>query len=59
VDSLISAYGASAMAESNPLQAYMRDIHAASRHAVANPAANAELFGRAVLGVEPNITELI
>ncbi|MGC7098194.1 acyl-CoA dehydrogenase family protein [Amycolatopsis lurida] len=59
VDALISAYGASAMAESNPLQAYMRDIHAASRHAVANPAANAELFGRALLGVEPNITELI
>jgi alkylation response protein AidB-like acyl-CoA dehydrogenase len=59
VDELVTAHGASAMSESNPLQGLLRDIHAASRHAVANPAANAELFGRALLGVEPNITDLI
>jgi alkylation response protein AidB-like acyl-CoA dehydrogenase len=59
VDSLVSAHGASAMSESNPLNVFMRDVHAASRHAVANPASNSELFGRALLGVEPNITELI
>ena len=59
VDALVSAHGASAMAESNPLSGYMRDVHAASRHAIANPASNRELFGRALLGIEPNITELI
>ncbi|MDI2031414.1 acyl-CoA dehydrogenase family protein [Saccharopolyspora sp. TS4A08] len=59
VDDLVTAHGASAFAESNPLQAYVRDIHAASRHAVANPASCSEIFGRALLGVEPNITDMI
>lgn len=59
VDDLVTAHGASAFAESNPLQAYVRDIHAASRHAVANPASCSEIFGRALLGVEPNITDMV
>ncbi|MEV4646046.1 acyl-CoA dehydrogenase [Saccharopolyspora sp. NPDC049357] len=59
VDDLVTAHGASAFGESSPLQAYVRDIHAASRHAVANPASCSEIFGRALLGVEPNITEMI
>lgn len=59
VDDLVTAHGASAFAETNPLQAYVRDIHAASRHAVANPASCSEIFGRALLGVEPNITDMV
>ncbi|MEB3368634.1 acyl-CoA dehydrogenase family protein [Saccharopolyspora mangrovi] len=59
VDDLVTAHGAAAFAESSPLQAYVRDIHAASRHAVANPASCSEIFGRALLGVEPNITDMI
>ena len=59
VDLLVSAYGASALSESSPLHGCVRDIHTASRHAIASTAGNAELFGRALLGVEPNITELI
>jgi 3-hydroxy-9,10-secoandrosta-1,3,5(10)-triene-9,17-dione monooxygenase len=59
VDSLVSAHGAAALSESNPLNVFMRDIHAASRHALANPTTNSEVFGRALLGVEPNITNLI
>lgn len=59
VDDLVSAYGAAALSESDPLHAILRDIQTASRHALAHPASNAELFGRALLGVEPNITEMI
>ncbi|QUH03030.1 acyl-CoA dehydrogenase [Saccharopolyspora erythraea] len=59
VDLLVSAYGASAMADSNPLQGLLRDIHTGSRHAIASTLGNPELFGRAMLGVRPNITELI
>ncbi|MCI2418272.1 acyl-CoA dehydrogenase [Saccharopolyspora sp. K220] len=59
VDVLVSAYGASAMSESDPLQSILRDIQTASRHAIAHPASNAELFGRGLLGIEPNITEMI
>ncbi|MGP4017031.1 acyl-CoA dehydrogenase family protein [Saccharopolyspora sp. 5N708] len=59
VDILVSVYGASAMSESDPLHAILRDVQTASRHAIAHPASNAELFGRALLGIEPNITEMI
>ncbi|MEV0702724.1 acyl-CoA dehydrogenase [Saccharopolyspora sp. NPDC050389] len=59
VDVLVSAYGASALSESDPLHAILRDIQTASRHALAHPASNAEAFGRALLDVEPNITEMI
>ncbi|MEV0698269.1 acyl-CoA dehydrogenase family protein [Saccharopolyspora sp. NPDC050389] len=59
VDGLVSASGASALADSHPLQGYLRDIQVAVRHAVASPASNGELFGRALLGVTPNITEMI
>lgn len=59
VDALVSAHGASALAESNPLNAFMRDVHTASRHALADTTTSNEVFGRALLGVEPNITELI
>jgi 3-hydroxy-9,10-secoandrosta-1,3,5(10)-triene-9,17-dione monooxygenase len=59
VDLLVSAYGAAAFSESNPLQGIVRDIQTASRHAIANPVANTEIYGRALLGVEPNISILI
>lgn len=59
VDGLVSASGASALADSHPLQGHLRDIQVAARHAVANPVSNSELFGRALLGVTPNSTELI
>ncbi|MFF7654885.1 acyl-CoA dehydrogenase family protein [Streptomyces sp. NPDC007983] len=59
VDLLVSAHGASAFAEANPLGGIVRDIQTASRHAFASPVVNKEVFGRAVLGVEENITEFI
>ena len=59
VDALVSAFGASALAESSPLEGHLRDVHAATRHAVADPVVCAEIFGRALLGVEPNISDLL
>lgn len=59
VDELITASGSSALADSHPLQGYVRDIHTAARHAMANPAICAEAFGRALLGTSTNITDLI
>ncbi|GLZ29586.1 acyl-CoA dehydrogenase [Lentzea sp. NBRC 105346] len=59
VDVLVSAHGASAVSESSPLNIYLRDMQTALRHAMISPAMNAEAFGRALLGVEPNITGLI
>lgn len=42
-----------------PLNVHMRDMQTALRHAMISPALNLEAFGRALLGVEPNITALI
>ena len=59
VDQLVSAHGASSFADANPLQRIWRDVHVASRHAITGWAVNLEIYGKALLGVEPNITELI
>jgi 3-hydroxy-9,10-secoandrosta-1,3,5(10)-triene-9,17-dione monooxygenase len=57
VDSLVSAHGTRAMSDSNPLNDFLRDVHAASRHGIVNAMNNYELFGQVLLGVEPKITE--
>jgi 3-hydroxy-9,10-secoandrosta-1,3,5(10)-triene-9,17-dione monooxygenase len=59
IDILASAHGASSFAEANKLQRLVRDVHVASRHAITGWAVNLEIYGKALLGVEPNITELI
>ncbi|MFB9568970.1 acyl-CoA dehydrogenase family protein [Saccharopolyspora hordei] len=59
VDLLVNAYGAAALSERDPLHAVVRDIQTASRHALAHPPSNAEVFGRALLGVDPGITEMV
>jgi alkylation response protein AidB-like acyl-CoA dehydrogenase len=58
---LVSAYGASAFAETetNPLQRIWRDSEVASRHAIANPAIGAEVYGRALLGHTGGVTPLL
>ncbi len=52
-------HGAMAVSESSQLNIYLRDMHTAAEHAMISPEVNAELFGKALLGVEPNITPLI
>ncbi|MFC7340482.1 acyl-CoA dehydrogenase family protein [Saccharopolyspora griseoalba] len=59
VDELVSAVGAGAVAESDPLESLLRDIQTASRHAIAHPSANAEVWARELLGIDPNISQMI
>ncbi|MEV4742561.1 acyl-CoA dehydrogenase family protein [Streptomyces sp. NPDC049555] len=59
LDILLTLHGAGSFAEANPLQRLWRDQETASRHAMTNPAVASELYGRALLGVEEQITPLI
>ncbi|WP_321926433.1 acyl-CoA dehydrogenase family protein [Burkholderia sp. BCC1998] len=56
---LVSAHGAGTFAQSNPLQRIWRDSNTGARHAIAMPIVNLEIYGKALLGVEPNITPLV
>ena len=52
-------HGSAGFAESSPLQRIWRDSEVASRHAVANPAIGAQVYGRALLGLGEGITPLV
>jgi alkylation response protein AidB-like acyl-CoA dehydrogenase len=56
---LMSAHGAGSFAEANPLQRIWRDANVGLRHAMALPAVNFEIYGKALLGVEPNVSAMI
>ena len=56
---LLSAHGAASFAEAHPLQRIWRDANVAMRHAMALPAVNVEIYGKSLLGVEPNISPMI
>ncbi|MZG14816.1 oxidoreductase [Streptomyces sp. SID5914] len=51
---LMGIAGASAYAESNPLQRAWRDLEAGSHHAMLNTPHSLELYGRVLAGAEPN-----
>jgi alkylation response protein AidB-like acyl-CoA dehydrogenase len=59
VELLVQAHGTSSLADHNPLQRLWRDVHVASHHAITEWQVNLEVYGKALLGVEPNITHLI
>jgi alkylation response protein AidB-like acyl-CoA dehydrogenase len=59
VELLVQAHGTSSLADHNPLQRMWRDVHVASHHAITEWQVNLEVYGRAMLGVEPNVTHLI
>src|SRR5215470_11301545 len=59
VDLLADAHGTSSLADANRMQRLWRDIHVASRHAITSWTVNLEIYGKALLGAEPNITPLI
>jgi alkylation response protein AidB-like acyl-CoA dehydrogenase len=59
IDILLYAHGAAAFAEVSPLQRIWRDSATAARHAVVSPQVSYEVYGKALLGVEDNITPLI
>jgi 3-hydroxy-9,10-secoandrosta-1,3,5(10)-triene-9,17-dione monooxygenase len=59
VDLLADAHGTSSLADVNRMQRLWRDVHVASRHAITSWSVNLEIYGKALLGIEPNISPLI
>ncbi|MGW4334721.1 oxidoreductase [Rhodococcus koreensis] len=59
INILVSAHGAGSFGENNPLQRIWRDSNVAARHAVTLPAVNYEVYGKALLGRDDQITPLI
>lgn len=59
VELLVQAHGTSSLADHSRLQRLWRDVHVASHHAITEWQVNLEVYGKALLGVEPNITHLI
>jgi len=59
IDTLVSVCGARAFAEASPIQRMWRDANVASRHGMLATGRNLEIYGRALLGVEDNITPAI
>jgi hypothetical protein len=51
--------GAGSFADASPLQRIWRDSATAARHAVVSPQVSYEIYGKALLGVDDNITPLI
>ena len=51
---LSRAGGASSLFETNPIQRFMRDVHAASMQVVSNWDEQAESYGRVRMGLDPN-----
>jgi 3-hydroxy-9,10-secoandrosta-1,3,5(10)-triene-9,17-dione monooxygenase len=58
VDMLMTVSGSSAFSDSNPAQRYWRDFGISSRHIAFSVDASYEIYGRYILGVEPNISPL-
>jgi alkylation response protein AidB-like acyl-CoA dehydrogenase len=54
VEILYLAAGGGALADKNPLQRASRDIHAVNMHGFLALRTNQEVYGRALLGLEPN-----
>ena len=59
IDRLVSAHGASSFADSSPMQRIWRDANTASRHAVVSPTVSLEVYGKALLGVDNDVTDLV
>jgi 3-hydroxy-9,10-secoandrosta-1,3,5(10)-triene-9,17-dione monooxygenase len=59
VNLLVSIAGGSAFKEANPVQRYWRDVNVAGRHSALIPATGLEIYGRALLGLESNITRVV
>ncbi|WP_438489625.1 acyl-CoA dehydrogenase family protein [Streptomyces sp. S186] len=59
LDILLNVHGARSFADASPLQRIWRDLETGSRHAMVNPAIATEMYGRALLGIEEQVTPLI
>jgi alkylation response protein AidB-like acyl-CoA dehydrogenase len=59
VELLVSIAGGTAFPESGQIQRYWRDIGVSSRHASLTAMTDFEIYGRALLGRESNITHIV
>ncbi|AVH94783.1 acyl-CoA dehydrogenase [Streptomyces cinereoruber] len=59
VDTLLTAHGAGGFAEASPLQRIWRDSAVGARHAILQPQMIKEMYGKALLGVEEQISPLV
>ena len=59
IDMLLFAHGAGGFADVSPLQRIWRDSAIGARHAVTSPAVSYEVYGKALLGCDDQITPLI
>ncbi|MFI8004716.1 acyl-CoA dehydrogenase family protein [Streptomyces sp. NPDC086010] len=56
---LLNVHGASAFADTNPLQRIWRDANIAARHAGLVPAVGLEVYGKSLLGVEERVSLMV
>ncbi|MFI5611457.1 acyl-CoA dehydrogenase family protein [Amycolatopsis sp. NPDC051903] len=56
---LVALHGTGGFADAHPLQRIWRDANFALTHAMAQPAVNYEIYGKALLGVQQNITAML
>ena len=54
IEIVYMATGGSGISETNPMQRAWRDVHAVNMHGLMNLHMNQEMYGRIVLGLEPN-----
>ncbi|MDT9682318.1 acyl-CoA dehydrogenase family protein [Streptomyces sp. TRM76323] len=59
IDLLLTAHGAGSFADANPLQRIWRDSAVGARHAILQPQMIEEMYGKALLGVEEQISPLV
>ncbi|MEV4874783.1 acyl-CoA dehydrogenase family protein [Streptomyces cyaneofuscatus] len=59
IDILLTAHGAASFADTNPLQRIWRDSAVSARHAILQPSMIKEMYGKALLGVEEQISPLV
>jgi 3-hydroxy-9,10-secoandrosta-1,3,5(10)-triene-9,17-dione monooxygenase len=59
IEGLLDVGGTSGFHRSNPLQRFWRDLATASRHAAVSSSLSREIYGRALLGIEEQVTEVV
>jgi alkylation response protein AidB-like acyl-CoA dehydrogenase len=56
---LLDVGGASSFASANPVQRVWRDLEVICRHGLVNVALSREIYGKALLGIEPQVTPMV
>lgn len=59
VSTLVDAHGSSGFAESSPLQRIWRDARVGASHALLNHNVGLEIYGKALLGVDNNVSRVV